>query len=64
MNKEKDRIYQERLEQLDHKYNQLQNARHEVRSEVETGSGNVGEALIGGIMTIGKLIWKGIQMLF
>ncbi|XP_034307494.2 GTPase IMAP family member 4 isoform X2 [Magallana gigas] len=64
MNKEKDRIYQERLEQLDHKYNQLQNARTEVRTEVESGSGNVGEALLGGIMSIGKLIWKGIQMLF
>lgn len=28
--------------------------------EVEFGSGNVGEVLFGGIMSIGKFIWKGI----
>lgn len=60
MNKEKDRIYQERFEQLDYKYNQFQNVCIEVRMEVEIGSGNVGEVLFGGIMSIGKFIWKGI----
>nr|XP_022296665.1 GTPase IMAP family member 4-like [Crassostrea virginica] len=64
ISKEKDRMYEQRLEELDRKYSQLQTPRQEVRQEVESGSGNVGEALLGGIMTIGKLIWKGIQMIF
>ncbi|XP_061179406.1 GTPase IMAP family member 4-like [Saccostrea echinata] len=63
MAKEKDRMYQEKLEEHDRRFREMENARHEVRQEVETGSGNVGEALLGGIMTIGKLIWKGIQMM-
>lgn len=64
ISKEKDRMYQERLEELDKRYSQLEHGRHQAIKEVETGSGNVGEALIGGIMTIGKLAWKGIQMFF
>ncbi|XP_061179405.1 GTPase IMAP family member 7-like [Saccostrea echinata] len=64
MTKEKDRMYQEKLEEHDRRFREMENARHEVRQEVETGSGNVGEALLGGMMVIGKLIWKGIQMIF
>lgn len=64
LSKEKDRRYEERLEELDKRYSQLEHGRYQAIKEVETGSGNVGEALIGGIMTIGKLAWKGIQMLF
>ncbi|XP_052678631.1 GTPase IMAP family member 7-like [Crassostrea angulata] len=64
ISKEKDRLYQERREELDKRYSELEHGRHQAIKEVETGSGNVGEALIGGIMTIGKLAWKGIQMFF
>ena len=64
MKEEKEKMYHEKVMNLDQKYNQLQSARQEVRQEVESGSGNIGELLLGGIKGIGKLIWKGIKFFF
>ena len=64
MKEEKEKLYHEKVMNLDQKYNQLQSARQEVRQEVESGSGDIGELLLGGIKGIGKLIWKGIKFFF
>ena len=64
MKEEKEKMYHEKVMNLDQKYNQLQSARQEVRQEVESGSGNIGELLLGGIKGIGKIIWKGIKFFF
>ena len=64
MKEESDRKNEEKIENLQNKYNQLQSPRQEVRQEVESGSGDIGELLLGGLKGIGKLIWKGIKVLF
>ena len=64
MKEESDRKYQEKIENLEKKYNQLQSPRQKVRQAVESGSGDICELLLGGYKGIGKLIWKGIKLLF
>ena len=64
LKEESDRKYQEKIENFVKKYNQLQSPRQEVRQEVESGSGDIGELLLGGLKGIGQLIWKGIKLLF
>jgi GTP-binding protein EngB required for normal cell division len=64
MEKEKDKIFKEKQEELERKFLKMENLRTEVRQEVESGSGNVKQALLGAIASIGKLVWSGIKNLF
>ena len=61
--KEKERQMEERLKEQERKFAEMQQPREVARNEVETGKGSTGDQLIGGIMKIGKLIWKGITSL-
>lgn len=56
MNRYNERKFEQRMEELDDKFRQLETPRHQARKEVQSGVGNFFKKLASGIKTVGTAL--------